>query len=191
MSVATDLDAVDDQARHRPVFVPRVGTDVQSIDEVAATLARFGDRYTQRLFTRHEILACAGSPENVAASLAARFAAKEAVLKVLRVDGTAPQLIEIEIVRARGGACSVRLYGEAARQAERAGLGYWDVSLSHSGSVATATAVALAENRPDHTMSDHTMSDHTMSDHTMSDHTMSDHTMSDHTMSNDASEEAR
>lgn len=144
------MAAVDDRDDRRPSFVPRVGTDVQSIDEVATTLARFGDRYTQRLFTHDEILTCSGSPETVAASFAARFAAKEAVLKVLRVDGTAPQFIEIEIVRARGGACSVLLHGEAARQARAAGLGHWDISLSHSGSVATATAVALAENRPDH-----------------------------------------
>lgn len=149
VDVDRNLDQ-EDRADRQPWFVPRVGTDVQSIDEVATTLARFGDRYTQRLFTGHEILACTGSIETLAAGLAARFAAKEAVLKVLRVDGAAPQMIEIEIVRARSGACSVRLHGEAARQADRAGLAHWDISLSHSGPVATATAVALAENRTDH-----------------------------------------
>ncbi len=122
----------------------RVGTDVQDIDEVEQALRRFGDRYTDRLFTAHEIASSGGRGPAAAPGLAARFAAKEAVLKVLRVDDATPDLHSIEVVRDEGGACTVALRDQAAELARRAGLSQWDVSLSHSARIATATVVAIA-----------------------------------------------
>ena len=62
----------------------RVGTDVVAVHQVADSVARFGPRYLQRVYTDHELDSCAGSPTFRAARLAARFAAKEATIKVLR-----------------------------------------------------------------------------------------------------------
>lgn len=80
-----------------PAETLRVGVDVVSVADVAASVRRFGDRYVHRIFTPHEIAACrtacvpaGGDPTYSAESLAARFAAKEAVVKVLRPQRRAP-----------------------------------------------------------------------------------------------------
>ena len=76
---------------HQPTV--RVGIDLTSVAEVAASVARFGDRYVERMFTSHEQAICRREtgPEEPGhyrtESLAARFAAKEAALKVLRPLG--------------------------------------------------------------------------------------------------------
>ena len=77
----------------------RVGMDLVSVDEVAASVDHFGDRYVTRLFTPHEIETCRtdGPGARVATryavdSLAARFAAKEAVVKVLQACRNATRL---------------------------------------------------------------------------------------------------
>ena len=64
----------------------RVGTDLTCVADVASSIERFGDRYLRRLFTDHELDATGGAPER----LAARFAAKEATVKVLRPTGAQP-----------------------------------------------------------------------------------------------------
>ena len=81
-----------------------------------------------------------------APSLAARFAAKEAVLKLIgTADGVDPRSIEID---PRGGRPVVRLSGARPTLAAEAGVGPIDVSLSHSGDLALAVAVAISP--PDH-----------------------------------------
>jgi len=78
-----------------------------------------------------------------AASLAARFAAKEAVLKLIgSADGVDPR--SVEIIQ-REGRPEVRLSGLAAALAEEAHLGPIDVSLSHSGDHALAVAVTITQ----------------------------------------------
>jgi holo-[acyl-carrier protein] synthase len=129
-------------ARQAAVPGPRVGVDIAMVEDVARSIGRFGDRYRRRVFTDHE-LECAGHGEAAAARLAARFAAKEAVLKVLRVTGAQPDWRTIEVHRMPAGWCEIRLAGEAARQAERAGLMSFAVSLTHEGGIAGAVVVAL------------------------------------------------
>ena len=65
--------------------VLRVGTDLTSVPEVREAIAAHGDRYLQRIFAAEELVDARGDPRR----LAARFAAKEAVLKVLRPDDDA------------------------------------------------------------------------------------------------------
>ncbi len=120
----------------------RTGCDVQRIDDVAVAVRTFGARYLDRVYTPAEQDACAAGG---ASSLAARFAAKEAVLKLIGVrdsDTDGVDLRSIEIVSSDGRP-TVRLTGRAAALAAAADLGPIDVSLSHSGDVALATAVAL------------------------------------------------
>jgi holo-[acyl-carrier protein] synthase len=120
----------------------RVGVDVASIAAVAASIDRYGSRYLRRLFTPGEVADAAGVPAVRAARLAARFAAKEAVLKVLRPGADVPGWTEIEVRREAGGWCSLHLSGEARRAADAAGLGPWAVSMSHEAHVAVAVVVA-------------------------------------------------
>jgi phosphopantetheine--protein transferase-like protein len=125
----------------------RVGVDVASIAEVRAALDRFGDRYTRRVFTRHE-LATSGAGRGRAGSLAARFAAKEATMKVLAPSGPPPSWREIEVCRAASGVCGLALRGGAAALARRRELGPMSVSLTHEAGLAVAIVVAAPNVAP-------------------------------------------
>ena len=132
----------------------RVGMDLVSVEEVAASVDHFGDRYVTRLFTPHEIETCRTDDDSACGrdayavdSLAARFAAKEAVVKVLRPVEVQPDWRSIEIHRMTGGWCEIRLSGQAAELAAEAGIGELTVSLSHEASVAGAVVVGRCTQR--------------------------------------------
>jgi holo-[acyl-carrier protein] synthase len=112
--------------------------DLVEIDEVRDSIQSFGERYLGRVFTPAELNECGASP----ARLAERFAAKEAILKALQVDGAVP-LAAID-TRAEGRrGLTVHLAGEAARLAERRGVSRIDVSVTRRRG--HAAAVALTE----------------------------------------------
>src|ERR1700734_2735054 len=121
----------------------RVGTDVTAVHEVAESVDRFGLRYLERIYTEHEISSCTGEPLVEAASLAARFAAKEATIKVLRPVGHQPDWRSIEVRPHPEGWCTMSLSGHAAALAEAAGIIELAVSLTHEDDVAAAVVVAL------------------------------------------------
>ena len=77
----------------------RVGADVVSVHQVEASVARFGSRYLERVYTQHELESSVGRSPVRAASLAARFAAKEATFKVLRPVGHQPDWRSVEVRR--------------------------------------------------------------------------------------------
>ena len=124
----------------------RVGADVVAIQQVADSVACFGSRYLQRIYTDHELDSCVGSPAVQAASLAARFAAKEAAIKVLRPGGHQPDWRSVEVRRHSDGWCTMSLSGHAAHLADEAGISDLAVSLTHEGDVAAAVVVALCDN---------------------------------------------
>ena len=121
----------------------RVGADLVAVRSVAESIARFGDRYLHRIYTEHEIASCVGPPEVTSAGLAARFAAKEATLKVLRPSGRRPHWLSIEVARHAEGWCEMSLHGYAAALAADAGIVDVAVSLTHEEGVAAAVVVAL------------------------------------------------
>jgi holo-[acyl-carrier protein] synthase len=121
----------------------RVGMDLVEVEQVAESVDRFGDRYLNRVFTAHEIASCAGSPSVVAAGLAARFAAKEATIKVLRPTGSQPDWRSMEVRRHPEGWCSMVLSGQASVLALRAGIDDLALSLTHEETIAGAVVVAL------------------------------------------------
>lgn len=125
----------------------RVGIDVVSVNEVAASIDRFGDRYLRRLYTSHELEVCSGATGVRARGLAARFAAKEAVIKVLRPEDGALAWRDIELWRHESGWCEIRLHGSAADLAAEAGLGALAVSITHDRDVAAAVVVAAGADR--------------------------------------------
>jgi holo-[acyl-carrier protein] synthase len=124
----------------------RIGIDAQSVSDVGDSIDAHGDRYRRRLFTDEEVAACGGwgAPRGIAADgLAARFAAKEAVLKALRVGDRVPLWTEIEVVRESDGWTSITLTGLANQLALEAGLAEFELSLSHTTETAIAVVVAM------------------------------------------------
>jgi holo-[acyl-carrier protein] synthase len=123
-----------------------VGVDVIEIERVQTVLTRHPERFLQRVFTPGEVLHCRGRiPE-----LAARFAAKEAVMKALGTGVRGIGWREIEILPNRRGNPLVLLHGNAGRRAAVLGLSTIDVSLSHSRDYAVASVAALIEALPEH-----------------------------------------
>lgn len=116
------------------------GIDLIEIERIADAIERHGERFLNRIFTPREIADCGGRAE----SLAARWAAKEAVAKALGCGIGAVSWQEIEIQREENGAPTLHLYGEAARLAQEKGLETWSVSLSHSQSHAVAMVVGVS-----------------------------------------------
>jgi holo-[acyl-carrier protein] synthase len=127
----------------------RVGADVVAVHQVAESVGAFGDRYLERVYTEHERNCCSGSPAVQAASLAARFAAKEATIKVLRPSSHQPDWRSMEVRRHSDGWCSMALTGHAAVLADQAGVADVAVSLTHDGDVAAAVVVALCHSERD------------------------------------------
>jgi holo-[acyl-carrier protein] synthase len=122
----------------------RVGVDVVDAQDVADSIATFGTKYLHRIYTAHELETC-GTVGDVAASrLAARFAAKEALVKVLRPSGIRPDWRSIEVVSAPDGSCSLRLDGSAEILAVEAGIDDYSVSITHEGRIAAAVVIAVS-----------------------------------------------
>ena len=120
----------------------RVGTDLCSVSEVAKSVERFGDRYLKRVYTEGELAYCMEAPSQSAERLAARFAAKEATMKVLRPEHWRPDWRTIDVQRHPGGWCELVLTGSAAELAEDAGITSLAVSVSHEGALASAVVMA-------------------------------------------------
>jgi holo-[acyl-carrier protein] synthase len=120
----------------------RVGTDLCSVADVAESVATFGDRYLVRIYTDDELEYCRRDPALTAERLAARFAAKEATLKVLRPRDVRPEWRSIEVRRNPAGWCELSLSGSAARLARDAAISSMSVSLSHEAGLANAVVVA-------------------------------------------------
>ena len=119
-----------------------VGVDVIEIERVEAALARFGERFLRRVYTAEEAAFCRGRVHE----LAARFAAKEAVMKALGTGAKGVAWREIEVLPNHRGKPLVYLYGRAKGRAERIGLEGLDVSMSHSREYAVAFVVGQSRN---------------------------------------------
>lgn len=120
------------------------GIDIIEVERIRQLIERHGDRFLARCFTAQELAYARQRPKRLAEHLAARFAAKEAVLKVL---GTGLRhgigWCDIEVVRQPSGEPTLRLTGMAARIARQRGIERWLISLSHISSHATASAIGL------------------------------------------------
>ena len=119
------------------------GIDLVEIARIEQAVTHLGQRFLHRVFTPAELAYCRGRT----AQLAARFAVKEAVGKVLGTglwrQGVSWQ--QIEVVNQAGGKPCLHLSGEAARHAAALNLTQWSLSITHSNTEAIALVVATGE----------------------------------------------
>ena len=118
----------------------RTGVDLVEIDRFTIAYRRYGERLLERLFTSTER---AENGKNMA-SLAARFAAKEAVTKAFGTGIGHITWHDIEICRGARGEPILHLYNIAERTAAEQHLDTWSISLSHSQNLAIAFVVAMS-----------------------------------------------
>ena len=114
-----------------------IGTDIVEIERIRRAIERWGDRFLNRVFTRSE-LSIYG---HRAHSLAASYASKEAVMKLLGTGNRGVAWREIETLYHPSGKPMIKLNGRAIKQAEKLGIKEIEVSLSHSHDNAIATAI--------------------------------------------------
>jgi len=119
--------------------VPLTGIDAAEISRISRAVDRWGARFLERIYTPSERQYCGLKAQR----LAGRFAAKEAISKVL---GTGVRYIrwrEMEVLPDPRGKPVVRLYGRAQAIASNLRLGEISVSITHTGDLALAVAVAV------------------------------------------------
>lgn len=128
----------------------RVGIDTVSVAAIAESVASFGERFLARLFTPGE-LADARAVQGEHAlheRLAARFAAKEAVIKALDLPEAGIGWRDIELTRGANGRPALALHGRTARLAHALGVRGWAVSISHERDHACAVVAAVLNAPP-------------------------------------------
>ncbi|HJX13392.1 MAG TPA: holo-ACP synthase [Dehalococcoidales bacterium] len=114
-----------------------IGTDIIEIYRIREAVERFGERFLRRVFTEAELNIYGHRPH----SLAASFASKEAVMKVLGTGAMGVGWRDIETLYHPSGKPLIKLNGRARHAARKMGIKEIDVSLSHSREYATATAI--------------------------------------------------
>lgn len=115
-----------------------IGVDLIDIDRIVATVGRFPNRFRERVLTDGEARYCGSRVERIAG----RWAAKEAISKVLGLGVRGVGWREIEILPNWAGAPLVRLHARAAARAAALGLEDVTVTISHERHMAVAVAVA-------------------------------------------------
>jgi len=119
-----------------------VGVDIVEVPRIEEMIRNHGRRFLTRVFTEKEIRYCR-SRKRMTEHFAARFAAKEAVVKALRTGmRRGISWKDIEVVVGRLGQPDVRLLGGAADRAEELGVNHIHISLSHTPQYAVAQVVA-------------------------------------------------
>ncbi|RLD11909.1 MAG: holo-[acyl-carrier-protein] synthase [Chloroflexota bacterium] len=117
------------------------GVDLIEIERIRQAIDRHGERFLNKTFTPGEQAQAGGKP----ASLAARFAAKEAAAKALGTGIGEVGWLDIEVVSIPSGEPMLKLHGHAQKLAAELGYKTWSLSLSHSRGLAIAMVVALGE----------------------------------------------
>jgi holo-[acyl-carrier protein] synthase len=114
-----------------------VGVDIIEVERIRLALARWQRRFSERVYTKDEIENCNGDPS----SLATRFAAKEAVMKVLGTGTHSIKWQEIEILSNDSGKPFVKLYGNASTRLKELHMSEVAISISDTRDYAVATAI--------------------------------------------------
>ena len=123
------------------------GIDLVDCPRIEQMIKRHGERFLKRVFTATE-QAYAEANKNGIDKLAGRFAAKEAILKLMGTGWRGKiAWTDVEIANNPSGQPEVTLSGEVKKLAERLGIKHISVSITHTANFAIASAVALAEKK--------------------------------------------
>ncbi|MCL2701529.1 MAG: holo-ACP synthase [Phycisphaerae bacterium] len=121
------------------------GVDLVDCDRLRQSIAEHGDRFLERVFTAAELEYCRGRKREIE-HLAGRFAAKEAVLKVLGTGWRAGiAWTDVEVRNQPSGQPRVTLHGRCREIADQQGLCSILISISHTQTHAIASAIGLRE----------------------------------------------
>jgi holo-[acyl-carrier protein] synthase len=121
------------------------GIDLVDCPRIEEMVARHGERFVQRIFTAAE-QAYAEANKNKIEKLAGRFAAKEAILKLMGTGWRGKiAWTDIEIINNSSGQPEVTLGGEVEKIADKLGIKHISVSITHTANFAIASAVALTQ----------------------------------------------
>lgn len=117
------------------------GVDIAEVPRIAQAIARYGERFLNRVFTEGEIRYCE-SKANRVERYAARFAAKEAAMKALGTGWNhGVRWRDCEVTRPPGGRPTMNFHGKAAEFAARLGVSNIALSLSHTAEQALAQVI--------------------------------------------------
>ena len=119
--------------------IPEVGIDIIKVDRIRVAIQKHGRRFAKRVLTDQEDAYVRDRPEN----FAGRWAAKEAVSKVLGLGVRGVGWREIEILHLPTGAPKCRLHDRALRRANQLGMEHIAVSISHEREYAVAVAFGI------------------------------------------------
>ncbi len=122
-----------------PAGTSELGIDIIKVDRIRASIARFGERFSKRVLTANEQRYVRMRPE----TFAGRWAAKEAVSKVLGLGVRGIGWRDIEVERMPTGQPAIRLHGRAAARAEQLGMDRIAVSITHESDYAVAIAFGV------------------------------------------------
>jgi holo-[acyl-carrier protein] synthase len=121
------------------------GIDIAEVDRIAQSIARFGRRFTERIFTAGEIRYCE-SKANKAERYAARFAAKEAGMKAIGTGWSrGVRWQDIEVQRLPGGRPTIVFHGKAGEFFAKLGGVRTHLSITHTKQTAMAFVILESE----------------------------------------------
>jgi len=118
------------------------GIDIIEIGRIAKIVKTYAHRFLNRIYTEAELRYCKGRYPQ----LAARFAAKEAVMKALGTGTHGIGWQDIEVIRTPGNPPEILLHSRAAKRAHSIGITQFALSLSHSREYAVASVIAFNNN---------------------------------------------
>lgn len=117
------------------------GIDIAEVPRIAASIARFGERFLHRIFTEGEIRYCDAKANRVE-RYAARFAAKEAAMKAIGTGWNhGVTWRDVEVSRMPGGRPTLTFHGKAAEFAAKLGAKHIALSLTHTAEHAIAQVI--------------------------------------------------
>ncbi len=122
-----------------PPGTTELGIDIVRVERIRAAIERFGERFSNRVLTPSERRYVRARPE----TFAGRWAAKEAVSKVLGLGVRGIGWKDIEVERLPTGQPAIRLHGRAAQRAEQLGMGRIALSITHESDYAVAIAFGV------------------------------------------------
>lgn len=127
-----------------PAGLIGAGTDIIEIERIKQAVERGGNRFLEKVFTSSERSFCDVRKDRFSC-YAARFAAKEAVLKALGTGLAGCAFVDVEVQRPGGGRPEIKLHGAAAEIAKEKGIALILISISHNRQNAVAFAIAAGE----------------------------------------------